>query len=61
MTITVQVIYKDLVKRVTVFDNNFSNFGDYKPGTVANERVEASEVAIEKISEDILLAVVSGW
>lgn len=61
VTITVQVIYKDLVKRVTVFDNNFSNFGDYKPGTVANERVEASEVAIEKISEDILLAVVSGW
>jgi len=55
------VIYKDLVKRVTIFDNNFSNYGDYKPGTVANERVQASEIAIEKISEDILLSVVSGW
>jgi len=61
VTITVQVIYKDLVKKVTVFDNNFTNYGDYKPGTVANERVQASEVAVEKISEDILLAVVSGW
>ena len=61
VTITVQVIYKDLVKKVTVFDNNFTNYGDYKPGTVANEREQASVVAVEKISEDILLAVVSGW
>ena len=61
VTVRVQVIYKDLVKRVTVFDNNFTNYGDYKPGTVENERVQASEIAIEKISEDILLAVVSGW
>ena len=61
VTVTVQVIYKDLVKRVTVFENNFSNYGDYKPGTVENERIQASEVAVKKISEDILLAVVSGW
>jgi hypothetical protein len=61
VTITVQVIYKDLVKRVTVFDNNLLNYGDYKPGTTENERVQAIEIAIEKISEDILLAVVSGW
>ena len=61
VTVRVQVIYKDLVKRVTVFDNNFTNYGDYKPGTVENERVQASEIAIKKISEDILLAVVSGW
>lgn len=61
VTITVQVIYKDLVKRITVFDNNFSNYGDYKPGTADNERVNASDVAVSKISEDILLAVVSGW
>ncbi len=61
VTVTVQVSYKDLVKRVTVFDNNFTNYGDYKPGTTENERVEASAIAIAKISEDILLAVVSGW
>jgi hypothetical protein len=61
VTITVQVIYKDLVKRVNVFDDKFSNYGDYKPGTSENDRVQASEVAVTKISEDILLAVVSGW
>ncbi|MCH9030347.1 MAG: hypothetical protein IH819_12245, partial [Bacteroidetes bacterium] len=53
--------YKDLVKRVNIFDKNFANFGDYKPGTAQNERVLASEVALDKITEDILLAVVSGW
>ena len=61
VTVTVRVLYKDLVKRVNIFDKNFSNYGDYKPGTAQNERVLASEVAIDKITEDILLAVVSGW
>ena len=61
VTVTVQVVYKDLVKRVNVFDKNFSNYGDYEPGTTENERILASEVAVNKISEDILLAVVSGW
>ena len=61
VTITVQVLYKDLVKRVNIFDKNFSNYGDYKPGTAENEQVLASEAAIDKITEDILLAVVSGW
>ena len=61
VTVTVQVIYKDLVKRINVFDKSFSNFGDYEPGTTENERILASEIAVNKISEDILLAVVSGW
>lgn len=61
VTVTVQVVYKDMVKRVNVFDKNFSNYGDYEPGTTENERILASETAVNKISEDILLAVVSGW
>jgi len=61
VTVTVQVVYKDLVKRVNVFDKKFSNYGDYEPGTTENERILASETAVSKISEDILLAVVSGW
>jgi len=61
VTVTVQVVYKDLVKRVNVFEKNFANYGDYEPGTTENERILASEIAVNKISEDILLAVVSGW
>ncbi|MFC2102823.1 LptE family protein [Bacteroidota bacterium] len=61
VTITVQVIYKDLVKKINIFDNRFSNYGDYQSGTTESLRIEASEVAVNKIAEDILLAVVSGW
>lgn len=61
VTITVQVTYKDLVKRINVFDKKFSNYGDYKSGTTEALRDEASDAAVNKIAEDILLAVVSGW
>jgi hypothetical protein len=61
VTISVKVVYKDLVKRQTVYDRNFSNYGDYPPGTTQNERQSAIETALDKISEDILLSVVSGW
>lgn len=61
LTISVKVIYKDLIQKKTIFENNFSNYGDYVPGEATNERENAIAGAIDKISEDILLAVVSGW
>lgn len=61
VTITVKVIYKDLVERKTIFDQDFSNYGDYEPADIENKREQAIETALDKISEDILLAVVSGW
>jgi hypothetical protein len=61
LTINVKVIYKDLVQKKTIFENNFTNYGDYVPGEAANNRDDAITIAIDKLSEDILLAVVSGW
>ncbi len=61
VTITVNVTYKDMVKRKTVFDKSFSNYGEYKPGGDTSGRDGAITQAIDKITEDILLAVVSGW
>ena len=61
VTVIVKVAYKDLIKRQTIFDKNFSNYGDYPPGGTVNERQTAIETAVDKISEDILLGVVSGW
>lgn len=62
INISVRVIYKDLVKRETVFDRSFSNFGDY---TTSADPISAREAAIitaiDKITEDILLGVVSNW
>jgi len=59
ITITVQVVFKDLVQRRTVFEKQFSNYGDYSGGI--SERNLGIEEAINKISDDILLDTVSGW
>lgn len=61
ITISVKCIYKDLVKRKTVFDRNYSNYGDYPSGGTLSRRNEAITTAIDRITEDILLDTVSGW
>ena len=67
LTITVRVIFKDRIKKITVFEKNFSNYGDYPttifpPGeNVTSVRKKAIDEAIDKITEDILLGVVSNW
>lgn len=62
ITLTVKVVYKDLVKKKTIFERNFSNYGDYAVGgDITTVRNNAITTAIDKISEDILLGVVSNW
>jgi len=61
VTISVQAVYKDLVKRKTVYEKNFSNYGDYRSGGSINDRRVAIEEAVDNITEDILLDTVSGW
>ena len=67
LTITIRAVYKDLVKKHTVFEKSFSNYGDY-PTTkfpprddITTVRKKAIDAAIDKITEDILLGVVSNW
>jgi hypothetical protein len=62
ITVTVRVIYKDLVKKRQIFEKNFSNYGDYiVGGDITSVRKLAIDSAIDKITEDILLGVVSNW
>ena len=62
ITISVRVVYKDLVKKQQIFDRNFSNYGDYiVGGDITTVRKQAIDKAIERITEDILLGVVSNW
>ena len=61
VTISVQVSYKDLVKKKTVFEKQFSNYGDYPPDLGRTGRDAAIKIAIDKITDDILLDTVSGW
>ena len=61
VTISVQAVYKDLVKRKTIYEKNFSNYGDYSSAGDLNARRTAIEEAVDNITEDILLDTVSGW
>jgi hypothetical protein len=61
VTIGIQVIYKDLVKRKTIFEQTFSNYGDYAGDGGITQKNAAINSAVDKITEDILLAAVSGW
>jgi outer membrane lipopolysaccharide assembly protein LptE/RlpB len=62
LTINARVIYKDFVMKKTVFDKRFSNYGDYEnSGDIPTNRSNAIQTAIDRITEDILLAVVSDW
>ena len=61
ITVTVQATYRDLVKRKTIFDKSVSEYGDYPPNGGFQDRNDAIQSAVDKISDDILLDVVSGW
>ncbi len=63
ITVSAKVLYRDLVERKTIFERNFSNFGDYSTnqGDLVTERRNAISSAIDLITEDILLGVVSNW
>lgn len=61
ITISVSVVNKDLVKRKNIFEQTFSNYGDYPSGGSIDLRRNAIDEAIDKIAQDILLATVSGW
>ncbi len=62
ITLNVHVVYKDYVMKKTIFDKTFSNYGDYtNDGDIFSKRKEAIKIAIDRVTEDILLGVVSNW
>ncbi len=63
VNLTVKVTYKDLIKKETVLSRNFSEFGVYKAGSVnlIEDRKTAIKEALEKLTDSIVLSVVSNW
>jgi hypothetical protein len=61
ITIGIKASYRDLVKKIIIFDKVFTNFANYPATGNLIERNKAIEEIIEKTSEDILLETVSGW
>lgn len=61
ITMTVRVVFQDMVLKKTVWEKNFSNWGDYGSGGGPSQRQVGLTEATRKITEDILLETVSGW
>jgi len=58
VTVGIQVVYRDLVKRKTIFEKTYSDYGDYPQSSARKVGIEK---AIDNLVDRILLDTVSGW
>jgi hypothetical protein len=61
ITITVRVTFQDLKLRKKVWENSFSNWGNYPSGGGLTQRNDGVNEAVRKLTEDILNNTVAGW
>lgn len=61
VTVRVQVVYDDLVKHRQIWSKTPEQFEVYNVSEGLEGRNIAVRLALERIADDILLAVVSGW
>jgi hypothetical protein len=61
VTVTVHVLFHDLQLRKKVWEKDISNWGEYDSGSGLSQRDIGIDDAMKKVSEDILIATVSGW
>lgn len=61
ITVNCQAEYFDAINSKQIFKKQFSNNQLYDLSNALDNRNEAILIAINQISDDILLAVVSGW
>jgi hypothetical protein len=61
VTVTCSALYYDNVKRKTIWEKKFSSFGVYNVANLETGRDQSIQTSLDQISDDILLAVVSGW
>lgn len=61
LTVIVRMTFQDLKLRKTVWEKDFSNWGDFPSGGGETQRNEGLKEAVRKLTEDILNETVSGW
>ncbi|ROL56283.1 hypothetical protein D9V84_08930 [Bacteroidetes/Chlorobi group bacterium Naka2016] len=61
ITMEVTVEFFDAVKSKIIFSRKFSNYSTYSVAEIPISRDKAIEDVISKLTDDILLATVSGW
>lgn len=62
ITITMSVDFQNLKKQKTIWKKDFSNWGEYESSSGSfSKRDEGLQSAKDKITDDILLEVISNW
>ncbi len=61
ITVDCSVEYYDAVKKKNIWSKTFSNYRIYELANAQQARDEAVQLTLDQISDDIFLAVVSGW
>ena len=61
ITVTCDVEYYDAVKKKQIFKKPFANYSVYDISNAQANRDAAVNTALDRITDDILIAVVSGW
>jgi hypothetical protein len=61
ITVNCDAEYYDAVKKKSIWKKSFSNFNVYQLSNAQVERDKAIQAALKQTSDDIMLAVVSGW
>ncbi|MBK9333161.1 MAG: hypothetical protein IPM96_12335 [Ignavibacteria bacterium] len=60
--LTIKVSFEDLKKQKLIWEKNFQNYGEYpSSGNDFSRRADGVAIAIEKISEDIVIDLTSNW
>lgn len=60
ITIRVSVVYRDLIKKETIWEQNFENWAEYSIGDRSAEQ-EALKETTTKLTDDIFSKIVSNW
>jgi hypothetical protein len=61
ITINVNIKYQNLKTQKVIWTKDFANWGEFDPSQGASNRELGLKQAEDKISDDILLAVVTNW
>ncbi len=61
LTISVKVTYQDLKLKKTIYDKQYSDYGDYDISGGPDQRQAAISSALDKLTETILNDTVASW
>lgn len=62
VTITVSVSFDNLKKQKNIWSKNFENYGEYSSSNEAfSARAAGIDLAIERITEDVVIDLTSSW